>query len=52
MRAHWTAADCNEMFFKPLPFTQTDVELIYFGLDARASRKAAASSTPLLVAVP
>ena len=52
MKAFWTAADYSEMGFKPLHFTQTDVDLINFGLDARASRKAAGASTPSMIAVP
>jgi hypothetical protein len=42
MKAKWTREDFNEMVFKPLPFTDTDMELIHNGLDAREARMAAA----------
>jgi hypothetical protein len=41
MKAGWTTDDFNEMAFKPLPFTQMDVELIHHGLDTREIRMAA-----------
>jgi hypothetical protein len=41
MKAVWTTDDFNEMAFKPLPFTQIDVDLIHNGLDAREIRMAA-----------
>ncbi len=46
MKASWEKADLYEMAFKPLPFTQKDVELIHKGLDARESRLAAAGVAP------
>jgi len=41
MKAQWTLEDFDEMAFRPLPFTETDVELIHNGLDKRATRMAA-----------
>jgi hypothetical protein len=41
MKAGWSVDDFNEMAFKPLPFTQMDVELIHNGLDAREIHMAA-----------
>jgi hypothetical protein len=38
MKAYWTEDDYNRMLWKPLPFAQADVELIYLGLEARKSR--------------
>jgi hypothetical protein len=40
MKAQWTRDDFNEMAFKPLTFTDTDVGLIRSGLDARETRMA------------
>jgi hypothetical protein len=42
MMARWGTDEYNEMAFKPLPFTQVDVQLIQIGLDARESLMAAA----------
>jgi hypothetical protein len=44
MKAVWDLTDFTGMTFKPLPFTQTDVELIHNGLDRRELRMASASS--------
>jgi len=52
MKAVWIRADFNEMAFKPLPFTPTDVWLIHLGLDARESHRTAANPTSLSVVVP
>jgi len=38
MKAHWTIEDRLTMRRTPLSFTPKDVELIFVGLDARASR--------------
>jgi hypothetical protein len=46
MKASWGGEDLFEMAFKPLPFTQKDVELIHKGLDKRESRLAAADVAP------
>ena len=43
MKAHWSIEDYHEMAFKPLPFTQDDVDLIQQGMDARESRPAGAN---------
>lgn len=37
MKAHWERDDYSHMDTKPLTFTKVDIELIYKGLDARAS---------------
>jgi hypothetical protein len=42
MKAHWTMSDFSAMAFKPLPFTQADVELIHEGMGRRELRMAAA----------
>jgi hypothetical protein len=44
MKPAWDMTDFNEMPFKPLPFAQTDVQLIRQGLDARELRIAMVSS--------
>ncbi len=38
MKGNWTSEDLQNMRFKPLHFTQKDIELIHLGLDGRASR--------------
>ncbi len=38
MKASWDANDFSEMSWKPLPFTDDDVDLIQRGLDAREAR--------------
>jgi len=40
MKAQWTLEDFDEMAFRPLPFTDTDVELIHNGLDVREAHMA------------
>ena len=40
MKAHWERDDYSHMDTKPLGFTDADVNLIYRGLDARASHVA------------
>jgi hypothetical protein len=45
MKASWTEADYDEMSWKPLPFTQTDILLIHRGLESRAARAAARAQT-------
>jgi hypothetical protein len=37
MKAHWGADDYRQMYFRPLPFTAEDIELIRLGLAARAT---------------
>jgi hypothetical protein len=37
MKAHWGSDDYRQMYFKPLPFTAGDIELIHLGLAARAA---------------
>ena len=54
MKANWTGGDFGEMTYKPLPFAPVDIELLYRGLHARASRLAAGTqlatgSTPATV---
>jgi hypothetical protein len=44
MMASWGRAESNEMAFKPLRFTDSDVRLIRQGLEARESRLAAAKN--------
>jgi hypothetical protein len=40
MKAQWTGADCQQMAWKPLPFTDEDVLLIRRGVKVReASRR-------------
>ena len=55
MKAHWEGDDYSHMDTKPLAFTRADIDLIYRGLDARASHLApstlaAANSAPEMVA--
>ena len=38
MKAHWDSQDFAQMTWKPLPFTDDDVDLIQRGLDAREAR--------------
>jgi hypothetical protein len=40
MKATWDQRDFEKMAWKPLTFTERDVMLIHFGLEARAARKA------------
>ncbi len=40
MKARWDANDFSEMDYKPLPFAQEDIDLIYAGLMARQARAA------------
>jgi hypothetical protein len=42
MKAHWDDNDFLQMAWKPLPFTEHDVDLIRRGLDAREARLASA----------
>ena len=42
MKAQWDASDFLQMTWKPLPFTDDDVDLIQRGLDAREARLAGA----------
>ena len=37
MKARWTSGDFADMQFRPLPFTPSDIELIYSGLAQRAA---------------
>jgi hypothetical protein len=39
MKAHWTPDDYQQMTWKPLPFAQEDVDLIYRGLEKREEDK-------------
>ena len=39
MKANWTGADYQRMAWKPLPFTEEDVLLIYRGLKAREASR-------------
>jgi hypothetical protein len=41
MMARWGTNELNKMAFQPLRFTDTDVQMIYKGLEARESRLAA-----------
>ena len=43
MKAHWGSQDFAQMTWKPLPFTDDDVDLIQRGLDAREARLASAT---------
>jgi hypothetical protein len=36
MKAHWDDLDFTHMRFKPLPFTELDIELIHRGMDERS----------------
>lgn len=38
MKASWNDADYDEMAWRPLPFTETDIILIHQGLEARMAR--------------
>ncbi len=38
MKAHWNSEDFAQMTWKPLPFTDVDVDLIQRGIDAREAR--------------
>jgi hypothetical protein len=38
MKAHWDSSDFSQMTWKPLPFTDDDIDLIQRGLGARESR--------------
>jgi hypothetical protein len=38
MKAHWDSGDFAQMTWKPLPFTEVDVDLIQRGLDVREAR--------------
>ena len=52
MKAHWERDDYSHMDTKPLAFTDADVNLIYRGLDARASHLAPgslAAASPVLL---
>jgi hypothetical protein len=40
MKARWDADECLHLESKPLTFTAADIDLIYIGLKARASRLA------------
>jgi hypothetical protein len=44
MKAHWDSQDFAQMTWKPLPFTDDDVDLIQRGLDAREARSLVASN--------
>jgi hypothetical protein len=38
MKAHWDKADVRDLCWKPMPFAEEDIQLIYLGLKERASR--------------
>lgn len=38
MKAHWDKADIRDLCWKPMPFAEEDIVLIYQGLKERASR--------------
>lgn len=42
MKAVWTGSDFESMMWKPLPFTQEDIELIYAGMEGKTVRGEAA----------
>jgi hypothetical protein len=44
MKAQWDSNDFAQMTWKPLPFTDEDVDLIQRGLDAREARSLLASN--------
>jgi len=44
MKAHWDSQDFAQMTWKPLPFTDDDVDLIHRGLDARETRSLVAAN--------
>jgi len=44
MKAHWNLRDYSEMAWRPLPFTQEDIDLIRCGLRRRAAGAAANSA--------
>jgi len=55
MKAHWEQDDYSRMDTKPLTFSPADIDMIYKGLDARASHRApgtlaAANVAPEVVA--
>jgi hypothetical protein len=39
MKPHWDSKDFAQMTFKPLQFTQLDIDLIYEGLQARSGNR-------------
>jgi hypothetical protein len=44
MKAQWDSSDFSQMTWKPLPFTNEDIDLIQRGLDAREARSLLASN--------
>jgi hypothetical protein len=44
MKAHWDSEDFAQMTWKPLPFTDDDIDLIQRGLDARDARSLVAGN--------
>ena len=51
MKARWDARDYLEMDWKPLPFAQEDVDLIYDGLKERQTRLAGGDAAVSTVAI-
>ncbi len=38
MKAHWDKVDVRDLCWKPMPFAEEDIDLIYQGVKERASR--------------
>jgi hypothetical protein len=38
MKAHWDKTDMRDLSWKPMPFAEEDIVLIYLGVKERASR--------------
>lgn len=38
MKAHWDRTDIRNLYWKPMPFTEEDVDLIYLGVQQRGSK--------------
>jgi hypothetical protein len=38
MKAHWDKTDVRDLCWKPMPFAEEDIVLIYLGMKERASR--------------
>jgi hypothetical protein len=49
MKAGWDDADYDEMAWKPLPFTETDILLIHQGLESRMARRQREYKQPSMI---